>query len=428
MRQYIGARYVPKFMGTYDATQIYEALSVVDNGLGTSYISKVPTPAGTPLTDTNYWAIYGASSGAIINLQNQIDTINNTTIPAVTNEIGNLSDLDTSDQTSIVNAINEVNSNLTSWGEFNRQYGGKKIAIVGDSLSTRTNTWAEDFKTMAEGFGCTVDNYSVSGGTTATLLPIVQSISDAYDAAIIWLGVNDANNAYPIGTVSTANTYIYNMIQMIAKFTTLNGLCKIFAIATPYAGNITLSRTKSTYYYNAALLQVCKIYGAAFKDLSNICNTSYYNHSALAPDEVHFYGTESKGMVLNAILNKMLVPTSDTFDQVVNFNETDVAPATGVTVSTLRGRFKFGDYIFFNAYITLANNLSSGDTILSLPTPIKGTYINQVLLIDTTGKCYFGLCSLTNDVTIQGAIPAGVYRMFCIMTMQEAANITFTIA
>lgn len=76
MRQYIGARYVPKFMGTYDATQVYEALSVVDNGLGTSYISKVPTPANTPLTDTDYWAIYGASSGAIINLQNQIDTIN----------------------------------------------------------------------------------------------------------------------------------------------------------------------------------------------------------------------------------------------------------------------------------------------------------------------------------------------------------------
>lgn len=76
VRQYIGARYVPKFMGTYDATQSYEALDVVDNGLGTSYISKIPTPAGTPLTDTTHWAIYGASSGAIINLQNQIDVIN----------------------------------------------------------------------------------------------------------------------------------------------------------------------------------------------------------------------------------------------------------------------------------------------------------------------------------------------------------------
>lgn len=75
--KYVGARYVPKFMGTYDATQSYENMCVVDNGLGTSYISQKPVPAGTPLTDSSYWALYGASSGAIINLQNQIDTINN---------------------------------------------------------------------------------------------------------------------------------------------------------------------------------------------------------------------------------------------------------------------------------------------------------------------------------------------------------------
>lgn len=75
MRQYIGARYMPKFMGNYDPTQEYEALSVVDNGLGTSYICNKPTPAGTPLTNTNYWHIYGSTSGAIINLQNQIDAI-----------------------------------------------------------------------------------------------------------------------------------------------------------------------------------------------------------------------------------------------------------------------------------------------------------------------------------------------------------------
>lgn len=73
--QYIGARYVPKFMGTHDITQSYENMCVVDNGMGTSYISQKPVPAGTPLTDTTYWALYGASSGAIVNLQNQIDDI-----------------------------------------------------------------------------------------------------------------------------------------------------------------------------------------------------------------------------------------------------------------------------------------------------------------------------------------------------------------
>lgn len=77
MGQYIGARYIPRFMGNHDLTQIYEGLDIVDNGMGTSYIAKQPVPAGTPLTNTTYWAVYGASSGAIINLQNQIDDLVN---------------------------------------------------------------------------------------------------------------------------------------------------------------------------------------------------------------------------------------------------------------------------------------------------------------------------------------------------------------
>ena len=89
--QYIGARYVPRFTGLYNNTQVYEALDVADNGLGTSYIAKIPVPAGTPLTNTTYWAIYGATSGAIINLQNQIDDMNDGTVPgSLQNQINDL--------------------------------------------------------------------------------------------------------------------------------------------------------------------------------------------------------------------------------------------------------------------------------------------------------------------------------------------------
>lgn len=69
---YIGARYVPRFLGTYDPTQIYEALDVVDNGAGTSYIARKTVPANTPLLDNNYWFLYGSSSGAIVQLQNDM--------------------------------------------------------------------------------------------------------------------------------------------------------------------------------------------------------------------------------------------------------------------------------------------------------------------------------------------------------------------
>lgn len=72
IREYIGARYVPRFLGTYDATTIYDALDVVDNGAGTSYIAKKTVPAGTALTNTEYWFVYGASSGAIIDINQQL--------------------------------------------------------------------------------------------------------------------------------------------------------------------------------------------------------------------------------------------------------------------------------------------------------------------------------------------------------------------
>lgn len=134
MGQYIGARYVPRFMGTYDATQSYEALDVVDNGSGTSYISKIPTPAGTPLTDTTHWAVYGATSGAIINLQNQIDDMNDGSVPgSLQNQISE----NTSD-------ITDIQSDLTSLSS--AEAGNHVFLAIGDSYGMRPDsqpTWTE---------------------------------------------------------------------------------------------------------------------------------------------------------------------------------------------------------------------------------------------------------------------------------------------
>ena len=99
MRQYIGARYMPKFMGEHSLTTEYEVLSVVDNGQGTSYISNKPTPAGTPLTNGDYWTVYGASSGAVLDLQNRMQTVE-----------GDIADFADVVNTKRVRAENEVDS------------------------------------------------------------------------------------------------------------------------------------------------------------------------------------------------------------------------------------------------------------------------------------------------------------------------------
>ena len=141
LHQYIGARYVPRFMGNYDNTQIYEGLDVVDNGLGTSYIARKPVPAGTPLTDTTYWAIYGASSAAVINLQNQIDTIVNTDLPAIHDD---LDPLVTPKDTVILMGDSWVDKQWSTYGHY-----------VPEAISYNTGFTVVDYAWSGTGFDVT---------------------------------------------------------------------------------------------------------------------------------------------------------------------------------------------------------------------------------------------------------------------------------
>ena len=59
-RQYIGARYVPKFADPieWDNTRGYEALVIVTH-LNTSYTSKKPVPVGIEINNSEYWVATG---------------------------------------------------------------------------------------------------------------------------------------------------------------------------------------------------------------------------------------------------------------------------------------------------------------------------------------------------------------------------------
>lgn len=54
LKKFIGARYAPEFAGAWSNTKQYAALSVVyaDNR---SYVSRKTVPAGTPITNTEFW-------------------------------------------------------------------------------------------------------------------------------------------------------------------------------------------------------------------------------------------------------------------------------------------------------------------------------------------------------------------------------------
>lgn len=165
VREYVGARYVPRFLGTYSATTIYDALDVVDDGMGTSYIAKKTVPAGTALTDTNYWFVYGASSGAIISLQNRVTNIENVSIPELDEKIEN---------------------------KYYNGLHGTDILFLADSFGlVGWGDWCNYVKNkMGSEYNVTID--ATAGATLTSFANKLASIPDGtYDDILMVCGTND---------------------------------------------------------------------------------------------------------------------------------------------------------------------------------------------------------------------------------------------
>lgn len=74
MAKYIGRRIVPTHGGVWDIEKEYEELTIVLNAdTGDSYISRIPVPAGTAITDENYWMLYSLYSAQIAKAVAQMD-------------------------------------------------------------------------------------------------------------------------------------------------------------------------------------------------------------------------------------------------------------------------------------------------------------------------------------------------------------------
>lgn len=73
---YVGARYIPRIMGEYNNESAYEALDIVTSG-GVGYISRQPVPAGTAVTNKEYWAMWGSGNAAIDTLTQRVATNEN---------------------------------------------------------------------------------------------------------------------------------------------------------------------------------------------------------------------------------------------------------------------------------------------------------------------------------------------------------------
>lgn len=78
-RQYIGARYVPKFATPteWNNALSYEGLTIVTH-LGNSFTSKKPVPAGIDIANTEYWVNTGNYNAQVEQYRQEVEHLNTT--------------------------------------------------------------------------------------------------------------------------------------------------------------------------------------------------------------------------------------------------------------------------------------------------------------------------------------------------------------
>lgn len=407
--QYIGARYVPRFTGTYDNTQVYEALDVVDNGLGTSYIAKIPVPAGTPLTNTTYWAIYGASSGAIINLQNQI---------------GNLTNLTTSDQTNLVNAINELDSDIQTLTNDVEIKKHKKIVMLTDSYGNRTNAASKTVGDILVDKGVDIKYYqAVSGGGFINNPPFdiadyIDSYTGNHDEITDFFFCCSANDNW--GTIGNLESKIVTAISAVkASYPNARVVLVPWGVSfrnTDWA--VFLKKTTPRAYHEA---------GAAAGAI--VAKNAQYmlRHSGLM--EIDLVHPNSSGV--DYLANQLYGYICGSEIDVYHYIYTTPTAATGVTITEnlplLMTRHNGDVRITTNDGKGIFGNFTHSDMTGSLAlTPamnVSGTLFSSAVTHDTTDY----IETLGRELADDSGWPYGYMPSNLKFTIYESANTGFDI-
>ena len=136
-RQYIGARYVPKFANpiAWDSANSYEALEIVTYN-NTSYTSKKPVPVGVAITNNEYWVATGNYNAQVEQYRQEVETLAEKVVvygARSVKDYGAVGDGVTDDTAAIKTAIQAVNS------EYPILYFPAGTYLVSEDLTLHSN-------------------------------------------------------------------------------------------------------------------------------------------------------------------------------------------------------------------------------------------------------------------------------------------------
>ena len=315
--------------------------------------------------------------------------------------------------TNVQSAIDELAAAApTDTNEIKERIKNKKILVIGDSLSVDSTTWVESLKTVASSVNATVTNISVNGASTSSALALVNDITDVYDIAIIWLGVNDAYTSVNIGDQLTANSFSYNYKAIISKLLTLNSVMQIYTYAITFASNSTYYKNKSTYSYNAAIRALSTQLGCVFRDISHVISADINNTTSMESDGVHFKEAFSKSVIYEIISKGLLSFTSDNYVEPIRCTGSGLTAGTDITINSADIVNIAGCAALLKATFTVGNATATNAVIFTLPSVLKaGSTAVSIRANNISNGTQYFLTLSGNTVSSAASLPSGIY--FC---------------
>lgn len=256
-RQYVGARYVPKFFQGPDGTPTwvgnvpYEALTIVTY-LGNSYTSKVPVPAGigNPSQNPTYWALTGNFNAQVEEYRQEVE-----------------------------NLVEQTSRPFS--------YKKRKIIVVGDSYTRGynpdgriTNTW---IKQMCNNLGLKYNNdvydlssdgagFTISGNLYLTQLQNYNGATPRDKITDIWVvgGYNDNNAQFAA---------ITQAIQIFMSYASINYPNALVSNMFVGFSNDTATQFRLWQTTRAAYEVISKLGGCSYQLMNTILSPPSYRAS-----------------------------------------------------------------------------------------------------------------------------------------------------
>lgn len=360
----VGPRVTPHFVkpSLWSALTTYHFFDAVHDAAGASYVAIKPeVPAGTELTDEDYWFLWADPNSQFTDLSELVKTFDgrisqNATDIAKTNE--NL--------TAQINmtANKDINLAIFSDSTFQRNVDNRTQKPIKSVVN-----WLEEFT------DATVTNYGVGGTDTNWLINRIKQIpaSDLInmDVIIVAYGTNDwQNQVNPIQIVNNAKDsleYLYNeaINLLLQKAPKANIIC----VTPGYIHSNKASDAPNTLNYNKTGNSY-KTYCDVIEHVANKNNCSVLRlDELLAINEINYttqmvssandiwvhYNETTTKKIAKMIANNLFKPTnSNTTGKCI-----DVTPRALSDMCTLKKYYGLGERYGFTSSENVSFNLTT---------------------------------------------------------------------